>query len=76
MLIKFSESFTEHIEHLREILRRLKSHEGKLRRKKCKLFKHKVSFLASCNDCYKLLNHPILTRTERALLSDIVATIL
>ena len=44
-VIVFSQSFDEHIEHLRKVLRRLKNHGVKLKAKKCKLFKPEVSFL-------------------------------
>ena len=44
-VIVFSQSFEEHIEHLRKVLRRLKNHGVKLKAKKCRLFKPGVSFL-------------------------------
>ena len=44
-IIVFSESFSEHIEHLSKILQRLKSREVKLKEATCKLFKREVSFL-------------------------------
>ena len=44
-VIVFSNSFDEHIEHLRQVLRRLKEHGVKLKPKKCNLFKREVSFL-------------------------------
>ncbi|CAB4040155.1 Hypothetical predicted protein [Paramuricea clavata] len=43
-VIIFSSSFTEHIEHLRKVLRRLREWGVKLKPKKCNLFKQEVSF--------------------------------
>ena len=44
-VIVFSSSFTEHIEHLHKVLRRLREWGVKLKPKKCNLFKQEVSFL-------------------------------
>ena len=44
-VIVFSKTFTEHVEHLKKVLQRLKSHGVKLKAKKCDLFKNEVSFL-------------------------------
>lgn len=44
-VIVFSNSFSDHIEHLRQVLRRLREHGVKLKPKKCNLFKREVSFL-------------------------------
>ena len=40
-----SKSFEDHVEHIREVLRRYKQHGIKLTAKKCELFKSKVRFL-------------------------------
>ena len=44
-VIVFSKTFTEHLQHMRQVLQRLKSYGVKLKAKKCNLFKNEVSFL-------------------------------
>ena len=44
-VIVFSKTFTEHVQHLQQVLQRLKSHGIKLKPRKCNLFKDKISFL-------------------------------
>ena len=55
-VIVYSKSFTEHIEHLRKVLRRLRENGVKLKSRKCKLFRKEVSFLGRVvsADGYKL----------------------
>ena len=55
-VIVYSKSFTEHIEHLRKVLRRLRENGVKLKPRKCKLFRKEVSFLRQVvsADGYKL----------------------
>ena len=43
-IIVFSKSFDEHVEHVRQVLQRLKMHGVKLKPSKCKLFHREVSF--------------------------------
>ena len=44
-IIVFSQSFAEHLEHLRTVLRRLRNHGVKLKPKKCNLFANEVGYL-------------------------------
>ena len=44
-VIVYIGSFQDHIDHLRRVLRRLREHGVKLKRRKCKLFKREVNFL-------------------------------
>ena len=44
-VIVYSKSFTEHIEHLRKVLRRHRESGVKLKPRKCKLFRKEISFL-------------------------------
>ena len=44
-IIEFSRTFEAHVEHLREILRKLRQHGVKLKPRKCSLFKREVRFL-------------------------------
>ena len=55
-VIVYSKSFTEHIKHLRKVLRRLRENGVKLKPRKCKLFRKEVSFLGRVvsADGYKL----------------------
>ena len=45
VIVVFSPSFNDHIEHLRKVLERLKDHGVKLKPKKCTMFKREVVFL-------------------------------
>ena len=55
-LIVYSKNFTEHIKHLRKVLRHLRENGVKLKPRKCKLFRKEVSFLRRVvsADGYKL----------------------
>ena len=55
-VIVYSKSFTEHIEHLRKVLRYLRENGVKLKPRKCKLFRKEVSLLGRVvsADGYKL----------------------
>lgn len=44
-VIVFSHSFDEHVEHIRQVLQRMKQHGIKLKPKKCKLFRKEVNCL-------------------------------
>ena len=44
-VIIFSNSFENHINHLRKVLQRLREKGVKLKARKCKLFKHEVNYL-------------------------------
>ena len=55
-VVVYSKSFTQHIKHLRKVLRRLRESGVKLKPRKCKLFRKEVSFLGRVvsADGYKL----------------------
>ena len=44
-VILFSDSFEDHVEHLRKVLRRFRERGLKLELTKCRLLKHEVKFL-------------------------------
>ena len=43
-VIVYRKTFSEHVEHVRTVLRRLKAHGVKLKLRKCKFFKKKLPF--------------------------------
>eukprot|EP00794_Sanderia_malayensis_P004301 gene4301-4870_t len=55
-IIIFSKTFDEHVTYVRSILRRLREHGIKLKRRKCELFKKQVRFLGKIilEDGYKI----------------------
>eukprot|EP00794_Sanderia_malayensis_P011483 gene11483-12680_t len=55
-IIIFSKTFDEHVTHVRSILRRLREHGIKLKRRKCELFQKQVRFLGRIisEDGYKM----------------------
>ena len=44
-IIVFSQTFEDHVDHIRGELRRLREHGFKLKQKKCRLFKQEVNYL-------------------------------
>ena len=44
-IIVFSQTFEDHVDHIRRVLRRLREHGVKLKPKKCRLFEREVNFL-------------------------------
>ena len=44
-IIVFSQTFEDHVDHIRRVLRRLREHGVKLKPKKCRLFKREVNYL-------------------------------
>ena len=44
-IIVFSQTFEDHVDHVRKVLRLLREYGVKLKRKKCRLFKWEVNYL-------------------------------
>lgn len=44
-IIMFSKTFEEHVDHIWQVLRRLRAHGVKLKTKKCRLFTREVNYL-------------------------------
>ena len=72
----FSQSFAEHLEHLRTVLRRLRNHGVKLKPKKCNLFANEVCYLGrtvtkddNCMDPSMQMQFGILTATHQGPLA-------
>ena len=66
-IIVFSPTFKEHIEHVRQVLQRLRTKGIKLKAKKCQLFQNKVSYLGRLVSSEGHCMHPKNTQAVEAL---------
>ena len=44
-VLVYSQSFTQHLQHVRTVLRRLRQYGVKLKARKCNLFKKEINYL-------------------------------